>query len=367
MEQTLWAQLLDVLHHSERLVVHMAAENAPFSKKGGLGDVVESLPAALKQNHIENVVISPYYSKMGGGQEPVLVHEDHIFYNGVSYSYRLYLVYRNEVYNLFVRLEEAFAFDKLYLDGLLPYRTEVDLSYFMLGKVMFHFLDKFVRAAVLITHDWHVASIYPYLREEENRFTTFHIIHNYHYQGEVYFDIMHYVEEETQASLREIFDRYGYCSLSAIALEHADQVITVSPTYAEELKRQTAPHPFLKVAKGKPIVGLLNGMHSHWNPEQDEYLVQPYTADTMELKRQNKRHLIKRLGLQIDEETPIVLLLSRLTIQKGIDLLIDMKLGPAFDIHERMRTLTDFGCAVVVCGTPQGGIGGPVDFQFQEM
>lgn len=363
-----WGTLLDFLRASPRLLLHVASEIAPFSKKGGLGDMLESFTEALASVGLASLVCTPYYAQLGGSDAPQLACRDQVAFKGISYTYCLYVLVRQNIGYLFVRLEEAFSFEALSLQGSLPYRTEVEeLSYFLFGKILADFLTRSVPAALVITHDWHVAALYPYLRQSSARVMTFHVIHNYHYQGELFPDSAAYLEDVLAQGMKAVYEKYGSCSMSALALEYTDHIITVSPSYAQELRLQTAPHPGMRVLRDRNIIGLMNGIHPGWNPAHDTLLVAPYTRSSVEQKAQNKRHLLRKLGLADTPEIPVVLLMSRLTIQKGIELLLDLKNGPAFDPFQRMQNLLDLPLTFIVCGLPQGGPGELVDRQFQAL
>jgi len=367
-KQHIRQRLLPLLSESDRLVVHLATENAPYLKRGGLGDILESLPQWLSQHNLQNVVMIPFYVEVAESWQPELVYEDAVTFHGVSYQYSIYGLEQGGVYNLFVQLEEAFTFAKLYQDGYAAYQAEVSLNHFMFGKVVAHFLSRFVKRCVLFTHDWHVGAVYPYLKKQSIECQTFHVIHNYHYQGEIFADILGFLEEEIRGDVAAVFDRFGSCTLSAIAVEHAGQVVTVSPQYAAELMAGQAPHPLLKIVRDKSVKGILNGMHSHiWNPSTDPLIPENYSIEQLAGKMQNKRHLIEKFNLQIGEDTPILAMVSRLTLQKGIDLLVDLGLGRSFDRIERMEQLLDTGVALVICGTPEGGKTGTVDQQFRAL
>ncbi|MCK4258941.1 MAG: glycogen/starch synthase [Halanaerobiales bacterium] len=359
--------LMDTLKNSQKLIVHVAIENAPYSKRGGLGDVVGSLPIYLSNHQYTNLIFSPYYSILDGN--PDLVHEEEIDFNGVSYCYQLYAIKKGYNFNLFVKIEEAFSFDEIYSNGLLPYTAEITLNYFVFSKVIVHFMNKYINICYIMTHDWHVGAIYLYLQPSKSKYKTFHIIHNYHYQGGLFEDIIPYLESEIQGYISSFFSKYGYCSLSALALEYTDQIITVSPSYAEELINQKAPHPGLQfIANKKNIVGILNGTYSNiWNPQNDEYLIKNYDVNSLHYKTPNKEYLINKFNLKITKTTPLVVMLCRLAMQKGIDLFIDMKIGSNFDIIQRMKGLLDMGIGLIICGTPQGGLDGPIDIQFKEI
>ncbi|MDQ1353416.1 MAG: hypothetical protein QG657_3722 [Acidobacteriota bacterium] len=348
------------------VVVHVALENAPFSKEGGLGDFVGSLPVYLAKRKFANIVFSPSYDKIN--EELTLIADSYIHFNNINFNYQLLVNERDSVLNIFIRTEEAFSFDRVYLDGLLPYKDEISIKYFIFAKIVVDFLNRYIPDCTVITHDWHVAPIYLYLRSYKKKYRTFHIIHNFHYQGEFFSDATELFEMEIQKDIRHIFHEYNHCSFSAIAAICADQLITVSPTYAFELFEQTAPHPNISVLKNKQIKGILSGIDDRiWNPKVDKYLGKNYDDLTIELKRDNKIELIKRLKMGITCEMPIISVVSRLTIQKGIDLHINLNDPFSEKDIGQIKQMLDLGVSFIINGVPQGGIEGPIDMLFKRI
>lgn len=366
-KSALFQELLSTIESSENLIVHLAAENAPYSKRGGLGDVVGSLPVYFAQHHYTNIVFSPYYKLLNG--DPELIYDDKIEFNGVSYCYQLFSIKVKSHFNIFVKIEEAFSFDNIYPDGLLPYNTGVTLNYFIFTKIVVHFISIYLKNCSIFTHDWHVGATHPYIKIFQLNLPTFHVIHNYHYQGDLFSDILPYLEPDLHPYLNDIFETYGHCSLSALAIENTDQIITVSPTYSSELQTQRAPHPGLQVISDKiNVTGILNGIYStEWSPMSDNYIIENYSKDSIDKKVKNKEYLLRKLKLNVDISTPVISMLSRLTIQKGIDLFIDLKIGSQFSPQKRLRKLLDLGMILIICGTPQGGLDGPIDIQFKQL
>ncbi len=139
------------------------------------------------------------------------------------------------------------------------------------------------------------------------------------------------------------FEYHGQLSFLKAGIYYADSVTTVSPSYAKEI--QTAEFGFglegLLSQRGKEIKGILNGIDAkEWNPGSDPHLVKNYSVKALTGKKQVKQALQKRLGLQIDANAPILGVVSRLTHQKGLDMLVPIA-----------QQLIDGGCQLVVLGS----------------
>lgn len=127
------------------------------------------------------------------------------------------------------------------------------------------------------------------------------------------------------------------------AINFSDKVITVSKTYAEEIQTPEYGEALDKIlsSKGKELNGIVNGIdYNEYNPETDKYIFKNYSINTFEYKKDNKEELQKELGLNIDRDIPMIGMVSRLTHQKGCDLIINMLDGI---LHENIQ--------VVILGT----------------
>ncbi len=355
----------------EGCIVHVAAESAPFSKRGGLGDVVGSLPIYIsEESEMTNVVFTPYYSNMQGNFS--IEFSGQFDFNGINYSYKILGANMGNVKYYFVDAEDTYSFDNVYIDGNKPYQTDVGLHYFILGKCIIYFLRELkVKVHSVITHDWHSAGIYPYIKLLEDyqcsRVNSIHIVHNYHHQGELFYDISEYLEDDLAVKILEQYEKIGWCSMNTIAIMEANHIVAVSPSYAKELNEKVAPHAGLEVLDFRKdrVVGILNGIDTKlWNPENDSYIVKPFSYKTIEYKYENKKHILEKLKLMPDMDMPLLAYMCRLTPQKGIDLFVDMKNGISIDIYERMERLLSKGATLVICGVPADGLNGSINNQL---
>lgn len=354
---------------NKETIVHIAAEVTPYSKVGGLGDVVGSLPDKLCEldSNIDNIVITPYYNSI---KKPLkCIGDFDIECNLIQYQYSVYLDKKDRITYVFIKLDKAFSIEDYYVDGSKPYLIDVGLEYIFFGKCCIdYFKRKEIKVDKIITHDWHASGIYCYLPKDMK---TIHIIHNYQHQGQLYPDIIKYFEPDVQAIAERIVSETGMISMNSFAICKADKIVTVSENYAKELMNKKVPHPGLDLFRiyGKGVIGILNGVdYDKWNPERNDISdVEPYTYHSLDHKASNKKKLKEILHLNTPDDRPLVLMLSRLTQQKGLDLFINMGNRRVFDCVARMENFISLGYDFIICGVPAGGYAGEVDRQLHEL
>jgi starch synthase len=347
------------------LVVHAALEHAPFVKQGGLGDMVAALSKQLAREGFPSVVLCPWVPELD-------LPDTRVFRAGfrlwtLDVALEIHAALRDGVICAFVAVDQVLGFRRAYSDGVGLYEADVGLRHFALAKaisVLLAWADDFV----LVTHDWHVGAVYLYRRVLTRCRKTVHVIHNYHYCGRIYPDIVPAVEPEVRKQLLESFDDTGLSSLSKLAITGADAVVTVSRSYAEELRSGRAPHVLMEpIMERRDLVGITNGIdESAWTPASSPHLAARYDSSDLAGKALCKARLCDKLRLAVDGR-PLVLMMSRLTAQKGIDLLIDLRIGHRFDPADRLRAMLALGLQLVVCGVPQGGLRGPIHLQLQDL
>jgi starch synthase len=182
------------------------------------------------------------------------------------------------------------------------------------------------RPHVLHCHDWHAALAPVFQRLTPHaRTPSVLTLHNVGYQG-VYADSV--LEEHGFDALEPAMPAEaragGFTNFLRAGVRAADRVTTVSPTYAEEIRRPDFGRGLedILTARGNDLVGILNGVdYGVWSPDHDPFLAEPYDATHLEPKRRIKAALLTRLGLPRAADAPLVGVVSRLAEQKGIDLL----------------------------------------------
>lgn len=312
-------------------ILFISAEVYPFAKTGGLADVVGSLPIALAKLGHDVRVVMPAYRAI----------EDS-FHTG---KYDL----TTRVENLQVRVDggqiEAGVFE-----GRLP-KSDVPIYFIAKGDLLgrpqiygypddayrFSFLSKAAlqlaveelewRPDVVHTHDWHTAPAVTWLAtaaQADPRYQnipTVFTIHNLAHQGHTSWHILDYLGIATH-SLHE--ESYGLVNFMARGIYHATKINTVSPTYAQEITtvQGGAGLDGLLRHRQADLSGILNGLdYEVWDPQSDSEVAAGYSATSLADRQINKAALQTRLGLTVQNDYPLLAMVSRLDWQKGLDLM----------------------------------------------
>lgn len=320
-------------------VVFATAEVSPIAKTGGLGDVCGSLPKALAKLGHDVVVFMPFYrqarhwfdthdadvhqvmqtvtiswanwtaeatflrSKLPGTEIPlVLVANDHFFE-------------RDHIYE-----RDADGID----DFLMRY------TFFCRAVIRgCELLD--VAPDILHCHDWHTALLPAYLdsglrNEPHFRHTrSVYTIHNLNYQGVAAADAFPLTGLHSRYWSPDAVEHWGQVNPMKAGILLADQVTTVSPTYAREIQTSALGAGLDGVLRGvaAKFTGILNGIDvEEWDPSTDPLLPAPFDIDDLRGKAKNKRALLKEAGLPFSARAPVIAAVSRLVDQKGFHLLI---------------------------------------------
>ncbi len=309
-------------------ILFTAFEADPFMKTGGLGDVAGSLPAAVSSSAFDVRVVLPklsaipekYVKKMEFittfsvplGWRNQYCGLFSLKHKGILYYFldNEYYFKRNQVYGEFDDGERVAFFSKAVLECILH-------------------LDGFI-PDIIHCNDWHTAMVPVFLKEqymaipEFTNIKTIFTIHNLKFQGKysdfVIGDICGLSHTPAAAQLMSDDHTANYMQGACI---YADRVTTVSPTYAEEI---CMPYygeelDWLFNKRKDSLVGILNGIdYKVWDPAKDKELPVNYDVETLAKKKEDKALLQKELGLKVDSEIPLFVIISRLTEQKGLDL-----------------------------------------------
>ncbi len=303
-------------------VLHVTPECAPMTKTGGLGEVSEALPAALRAAGVDAMTLLP-------GYPPVL---DHV--GGAPEAARLNLL------GFDCRLLRADPFivvdcPPLYQRDGGPYNTpegrdwdDNALRFGVLSRAAARLggarspLDW--QPEIVHCHDWPAGLAPVYLRDEPERAASVMTIHNIAFQGNYDAGLLARLELPPSAFTIDGVEFYGRLSFLKGGIATADAVTTVSPTYAREIQTSELGHGMDGLLRHRRAVlsGILNGIDTRvWDPASDARIAQRYDADTLERKAENKAALQRRLQLEPRAGVPLVGAVSRLTHQKGADLI----------------------------------------------
>ncbi|OWK40363.1 glycogen synthase GlgA [Fimbriiglobus ruber] len=345
-------------------IVVAASEVVGFAKTGGLADVAGALPQALAARGHRVTVIMPYYRTVRTGKNPP-ARTDHVIAVPVGsrkLACRLYggTLPGSTVPVLFVDAPEYFDRDEPALGRGLYQQT-------MSGGYKSDYPDNaerytfFCRAVVeavaalgaapdvIHANDWQTGLVPAFVKEllrSRPGFATVRTvftIHNIAYQGMFGPDVMRLTGLPGWLFTPPLLEYHGHLNFMKAGIVFADAVNTVSPTYSREI--QTAEFGCglegLLRANQHKLSGIVNGVdYALWNPATDALLPVRYDAETVfEQKPKCKAELQRRLGLPVDASRPVLGMVARLVIQKGVDLVLSA--SPGF---------LDLGCQIVFLG-----------------
>ncbi|OGO90693.1 MAG: starch synthase [Clostridiales bacterium GWF2_38_85] len=310
-------------------ILFVASEALPFASTGGLGDVIGSLPLALKRLQKESLdirVIIPLYKTLEPKyrEQMIKICETTIALSWRNQYAAVYMIEREGVKFYFIDNEHYF--NRRFLYG--SFDDGERFAFFC--KAVVELLPKidFI-PDILHAHDWQSALTVIYLkgqyanRGEYRNIKTVFTIHNIEYQGVYGFDILGDIFDLTEND-RQTVDYNGAINLMKGAIVSCDMLTTVSPTYANEILRQSFSaglHNVLDLFKGK-IRGIINGIDmDYYNPKTDSELFNNYDPKLVSMKKQNKIQLQKMLGLPEDPDIPMIAMITRLASHKGVDLI----------------------------------------------
>lgn len=315
-------------------ILFAASECVPFCKTGGLADVVGALAPVLAQKNHDVRVILPLYSAISHEHAEQMQH---------VLDFEVELGWRRQYCGIealekdgvtFYFVDNKYYFGRSYIYGMGGDEHE---RYGFFCRAILNALPLLdFRPDVVHAHDWQTGMIpallkiqyqhQPFYTEMKTVFT----IHNLQYQGVFGIpQVQDVLGLEDSLFTEDKLECYGCANYMKAGLVYADEITTVSPSYAEEI--QTAYYgermDGLLRARRNHLSGVLNGIDiREYDPAHDPLIFAPYTAEDLSGKAACKTELQKELGLSEEADTPIVAIISRLCNQKGLDL-IDRVIG----------------------------------------
>lgn len=317
-------------NHRKMNVVFASAEAAPFVKTGGLGDVAGSLPAALQKAGANVIVMVPLYGTISDEYKNKMEHVAEFY---VSLGWRneycgLERLIHNDVTYLFVD-------NKRYFDRDYPYGFFDDGERFaFFSKAItesLQYLPDGFRPDILHCNDWHTALAPVFLREfyqgmplYENVSTIFSI-HNIAFQGQFSAKVLEDIcgLAHIPAAAFQLTCGHDAVNFMQGALNYSDAITTVSPTYAGEIQTPAYGEHLDGVLRRRreALQGIVNGIDTdHFNPETDPAIAQNFSVSDRSGKAICKAKLQEELGLTVRDDQPLMTMVTRLTRQKGMDL-----------------------------------------------
>ncbi len=314
-------------------VLYVASEAVPFVKTGGLADVAGSLPKALKKQGVDVRVVMPKYGKIA---QEYLDKMEHIYDGDFTVSWRTKFLGIDKleldgVTFYFIDNQEYF-----YRDGFYGYGDDAERFAFFSRAVLEILPQEDFWPDVIHTNDWHTALVNIYLRLDHigdaryEKIRTVFTIHNLKYQGVFPKDVMEDVLGlDWQYFTNGDLEYYDAVNFMKGAIVYADNITTVSRTYAQEIQYAYFGEGLdgLLRKRAGDLHGIVNGLDTElYNPATDPYLTDPYlkydSTNVAERKIDNKAALQRQLGLPVERQTPLVAMVTRLVEPKGLDLVV---------------------------------------------
>ena len=310
-------------------VLFAASECVPFIKTGGLADVVGALPPVLKARGVDVRVILPLYGEIGEAYKSQMRH---------LVDFEIDLGWRKQYCGIetleyagltWYFVDNRYYFDRPYIYGLGGDEYE---RYGFFCRGVLNALPRIgFQPDILHCHDWQSGMIPALLKIQYGHIPFYeHIrsimtIHNLQYQG--IFGI-----KEVQDCLglgdslfsADKLEAYGMANYLKAGMVYADEITTVSPSYAEEITTAYYGERLdgLLRSRHAQLAGILNGIDTgEYDPAADPHIPRAYTADTLEGKAACKAALQRELGLEERPDVPLIAMVTRLSVQKGLDLI----------------------------------------------
>ena len=306
-------------------ILYAASEALPFVASGGLADVAGSLPKALQKEGAECRVVLPLYSGIKDSLRAQLQYVTH---------FNVPLSWRNQYCGLFTAQVDGVTYyllDNEYYfkrGGIYGFYDDAERFVFFSKAVLEMLTVMDYEPDIISCNDWQTAMVPVFLNvfyrgmEKFRRIRTVFTIHNIQYQGKYGMEIATDICGLPDYAVNMItYD--GAVNMMKGAIEQCDMISTVSPSYAQEILDSWFGFGLDKILREKSykLCGILNGIDvENYNPKTDPDLYKNYTARSLSGKAVNKAKVQELMGLEVNPDRPLIVMISRLVGMKGLDL-----------------------------------------------
>ena len=303
-------------------VLFCASEIFGHAKSGGLADVGYSLPQALIE-HAQMISVMPFYAFM----DKTLYQKSDIKFSvnlgGIEYKIAIYESTADNIKTYFIYSSILSYTEHMYGDKSGEYaNNDIRFGIFCAAIVE---LALILKVDIIHANDWHTALVPLFVKRANLAIKTIFTIHNLAYQGVFEKNSLGRLGIQESYFHMDTLEFYGKINFLKAGIIFSDAITTVSPTYAKEIVTEEFGCGLegLLYAHRDKLFGILNGIdNTIFNPETDSALWHNYTAQTLQKKYENKKLLLREVGLK-DDKKPLFIMISRLVHQKGFDLLIE--------------------------------------------
>ncbi len=325
-------------------ILFCTSEMYPYAKSGGLGDVAQSLPEALRKD-LEVYTVLPLY-------QTIDKNKFSLEYNGVTFNYTLNgVVHQFDIFHNSKNYFELFVYNPILCDREgLYYDSYGDfgdnaLRFGLFSYACIELMFKMnLKIDAIHINDWQT-SLIALLAKTKYKLTQKIVltIHNLAYQGIFPKESVDILGLDWSECFRpESLEYHDQINLLKAAIYYSDNVTTVSPTYAQQIQTKMFGHDLENtlIANNYKLEGILNGVsYEVFNPKIDPYIYENFTKKSYKLKLKNKQSLFEDIGF-IESQKPLFVFIGRFTSQKGVDLLI-----------ESLNLFKDFEANMVILGS----------------
>lgn len=301
-------------------VLFASSEIFPYAKSGGLADVAGALPQVLSQ-HLEIFCVMPFYGFMNTDRFEKCDHSFSLDLGKIQYDITLYKAQNRNISTYLIKAPLLSDTQKLYGDCEAYANNDLRFGIFSRAIVK---LASYLGVDIIHLNDWHSALAALWSKEETKKIKTVFTIHNLAYQGVFERKSLQRLGIDKKYFNMEALEFYGKCNFMKAGIKYSDAITTVSPNYAKEILTPAfgcGLDGFLHHYKSK-LSGIINGIDSTiFDPQSDKTLFKNFNEKTLLPKLENKRFILKKADLK-NEKLPLFVMISRLTEQKGFDILL---------------------------------------------